>query len=819
MKTNSKKTLRGILLLVIGMALIAWTPKPAMADEIVWEYSGLNNPKDADRLSNGNILISDYMNHRVIEVDSAGNIVWEYSSVGIEGLSDAERLTNGNTLIAAMNSHRVIEVDSEGNIVWEYSIGLYRPVNVERLSNGNTLISDAWNHRVIEVDPACNIVWEYSTGLNRPFNSQRLSNGNTLISDAWNNRVIEVDPAGNIVWEYSTGLYRPFDAGRLLNGNTLITDSLNDRVIEIDPAGNIVWEYNTGLDCPADADRLSNGNTLITDSYNNRVIEVGTPPATSLILPEYAEGCPGDAVSIPINLDNPDAWEIEGIDMVITFDETVIDATGATLAGGVLEGLGYEIVFDTTVDGQVGIVIYATADLFSGSGDIAFLEFDVVGAEEDDTDLTFTFGEINETEVELSDGYFNVIPCVYNISGFIGYFSDDAPVPNADVDFTEVDYTATTDEFGEYLFEDIPGGNYVSTPSKAEDLGGLSGLDASRIARFAAGLYTLNCLEMIAGDVSMNGEISGMDASRVARYAVGNITELNDDGIEWVFTPEPIPDCADWPPIVYENTREYTPLESDLVDEDFIGIRLGDVSGNWSPDSRAILSSESFETTNIETDINSTLRIPVVIDNMTAIEGIDISIAFNKEVLTLKGLTLNEGILAENDYAVESNLKDGKIVIYAQKELVSGVGVFAFMDFDVIGEVGTSSDIYLTQFDVNETEASGGFNVVDSENETVTRRLQIDVGQTLLEKFVLYPNNPNPFSTRTLIQYDLPKDTHVNIQVYNVKGQLIEELVNGIESAGRKQIEWNAKDRNSGIYFYRLSTEDKTIIKKMILMR
>ena len=407
---------------------------------------------------------------------------------------------------------------------------------------------------------------------------------------------------------------------------------------------------------------------------------------------------------------------------------------------------------------------------------------------------------------------------IFDISGNIGYFSDDAPVPNAEVNLTEVDYTATTDEFGEYLFEDIPGGNYVSTPSKDEDLGGLSGMDASRIARYAAGLYSLDCLEMIAGDVSMNGEISGMDASRVARYAVGTITELNDDGIEWVFTPEPIPDCADWPPIVYESTREYSPLNSDLTDEDFIGIRLGDVSGNWSPDSRAILSSESFESTEIEINTNSTLRIPIVIEEATAIEGIDISIAFNKEVLHLSGLTLG-GILTENDYAVESNLKDGKIVIYAQKELVSGAGVFAFIDFDVIGEVGSSSDIYLTKFDVNETEASGGFNVVDSENETVTRRLQIDVGQTLLEKFALYTNNPNPFSTRTLIQYDLPKDTHVNIQVYNVKGQLVEELVNGIESAGRKQIEWDTKDSSSGIYFYRLSTEDKTIIKKMVLMR
>ena len=69
---------RVVLLLVIGIALIAWLPQtPAMADEIVWEYStGLDGPSDADRLPNGNTLISDRWHSRVIEVTPDGTIVW-----------------------------------------------------------------------------------------------------------------------------------------------------------------------------------------------------------------------------------------------------------------------------------------------------------------------------------------------------------------------------------------------------------------------------------------------------------------------------------------------------------------------------------------------------------------------------------------------------------------------------------------------------------------------------------------------------------------------------------------------------------------------
>ncbi|MBC8526795.1 MAG: T9SS type A sorting domain-containing protein, partial [Candidatus Cloacimonetes bacterium] len=157
-----------------------------------------------------------------------------------------------------------------------------------------------------------------------------------------------------------------------------------------------------------------------------------------------------------------------------------------------------------------------------------------------------------------------------------------------------------------------------------------------------------------------------------------------------------------------------------------------------------------------------------------------------------------------------------------QKELVSESGVVAFIEFDIIGEVGSKSEVYFTKFDLNETEASGGLQVVSEGKEVTTKRLEVNVRQNLPEKFAFYQNYPNPFSTNTLIRYDLPEDVHVNIQIYNVKGQLIEELFNGVESAGRKKIEWNVLEKSgmsSGIYFYKLSTKDKTFIKKMILMR
>ena len=111
------------------------------------------------------------------------------------------------------------------------------------------------------------------------------------------------------------------------------------------------------------------------------------------------------------------------------------------------------------------------------------------------------------------------------------------------------------------------------------------------------------------------------------------------------------------------------------------------------------------------------------------------------------------------------------------------------------------------------------FGPKDLEAATEVKRLEVNIIQHIPAKLALYPNYPNPFYSKTVIKYDLPKDTHVNIQIYNIRGQLVKELVNGVEAAGRKQIEWNAKGLSSGIYFFKLSTKDKTFIKKMILMR
>ncbi|MCK4358781.1 MAG: SBBP repeat-containing protein [Candidatus Cloacimonetes bacterium] len=93
-----------------------------------------------------------------------------------------------------------------------------------------------------------------------------------------------------------------------------------------------------------------------------------------------------------------------------------------------------------------------------------------------------------------------------------------------------------------------------------------------------------------------------------------------------------------------------------------------------------------------------------------------------------------------------------------------------------------------------------------------------DENNTLIETG-LFQNYPNPFNKITTIRYFVPKYTEVKIEIYNIKGQLVETLVDAQKPAGYHTVELNAKDMSSGIYFYKLQTEKYSRIKKMIVLR
>jgi hypothetical protein len=84
---------------------------------------------------------------------------------------------------------------------------------------------------------------------------------------------------------------------------------------------------------------------------------------------------------------------------------------------------------------------------------------------------------------------------------------------------------------------------------------------------------------------------------------------------------------------------------------------------------------------------------------------------------------------------------------------------------------------------------------------------------------VLHQNYPNPFNPSTTIRFDIPAAQVVRLEVYNVTGQRVATLVDGIMPAGTHAIPFQAHDLASGVYYYRIQTAVGGSVRSMVLLR
>jgi len=94
----------------------------------------------------------------------------------------------------------------------------------------------------------------------------------------------------------------------------------------------------------------------------------------------------------------------------------------------------------------------------------------------------------------------------------------------------------------------------------------------------------------------------------------------------------------------------------------------------------------------------------------------------------------------------------------------------------------------------------------------------IEVVSVIL-KYDLAQNFPNPFNPSTLITYSIPTSSNVILKIYNVLGKLITTLVNENQEAGSYKVNFDAGVLSNGIYFYKIQAGNYTAVKKMLLLK
>jgi hypothetical protein len=98
----------------------------------------------------------------------------------------------------------------------------------------------------------------------------------------------------------------------------------------------------------------------------------------------------------------------------------------------------------------------------------------------------------------------------------------------------------------------------------------------------------------------------------------------------------------------------------------------------------------------------------------------------------------------------------------------------------------------------------------------------VDAGpatRTMPEGFHLQQNYPNPFNPSTTIEFTLGSRSSVALQVFNVLGERVADVLDGTADAGPHRLQFDGRTLASGIYFYRLSTPQGVATKKMTLVK
>ncbi|MBI3189881.1 MAG: T9SS type A sorting domain-containing protein, partial [Ignavibacteriales bacterium] len=131
---------------------------------------------------------------------------------------------------------------------------------------------------------------------------------------------------------------------------------------------------------------------------------------------------------------------------------------------------------------------------------------------------------------------------------------------------------------------------------------------------------------------------------------------------------------------------------------------------------------------------------------------------------------------------------------------------------------GTSVGTSATKIDYAVVQGSAG-SALPSPITTPAIYEGDDEVAELPEHFMLYQNFPNPFNPTTVISYQLPVDSWVRLKVYNMLGQEVATLMDEVQDAGYKRVEWNAERLPSGVYFSRMIAGEFKDTKKLILMR
>ena len=470
-----------------------------------------------------------------------------------------------------------------------------------------------------------------------------------------------------------------------MTGSGTVTASIADGAA-VSISNGVLSEASTSTD-----------NTVTYFTCNNVAI---TPPTISVTT--------NTQFTVPITVDDTTGRNILSYDFSLSFDPAVVFPIGVETAGTLSSGW---TVTTNTTSGIINVSGFNISPL-SGSGTLLNLRFISIGGVTATSQLNFNSFMFNEGIpcANTTDGSVTVVSG--SVSGTVTYANalTTTPVPNTTLSGAgSVPVSTTTDANGQYSLNGFGSGSYVVTPSKTDQVNGISNADAARIAQHTIGFAMLNSTQMIAADVTGNGQVTSLDAAYIAQYVVG-IENPGSTGT-WRFIP---------------TSRSYPSVASDYTDQDYSAILMGEVTGNWSPvdGAQENLRSSVGERAPIQSEISPKSTVTVAApETQYASHGANFSVSIRVSDTTGEGILGYQFHLIYDDDVIfpqaapcdtTGTLSEGgtvfcnastpgiiRVVMFGVFPLV-GEGTLLKFNFNAVGSDWASSPLRFENFMFNE---------------------------------------------------------------------------------------------------------------------
>jgi len=372
--------------------------------------------------------------------------------------------------------------------------------------------------------------------------------------------------------------------------------------------------------------------------------------------------------------------------------------------------------------------------------------------------------------------------------------------------------TIITSNTGQYNFDVNEGGDYSVTPMKTDDIrNGVSTFDLALISKHVLNVESLNSpYKIIAADANRSGSVTTLDLVAIRKVVlfVGNEFPNNTSwrfvDKDFIFTNPQNPFAN-----VFPEVKNYNNITGANM-ADFVGIKIGDVSGDAKANGLSSIDDRTFnETFYLNTEektFKTGERVEVAFDgSLQTIDGYQATINFNSKALQLEdvfGAELtkeNFGLTMVEEGIITTSWNGNAITDEAFTLVFSAKAKGKLSESLSISSIYTKAEAYS-----NSDLLNVGLNFGTVKETT---------------SFSLHQNIPNPFKSETTIGFDLPQADEATLTISDVSGKVL-RVIKGNYQSGYNSIVIDLTDNLPfGVLIYELETSTDKATKKMTLIK